>query len=548
MRSRKQPNKVKSYTSRQNQNINHSGSNYNNNYDKSNNNTSGNNSNSNKQNYNNMYQQQQQQQQPPQYQLMMTNSMMQIQSKKTQPKEKESTEITETNNNNNTLPNKKHIYSQQIPRGTYNNNKNPQFQYKEHHHHPHYQQQQQQNSSLSNSDSLNLSMSSETTSQQTQSNQPLSRNSFISERSSAPPPNYATFTPTYIINDPSFMPNYPLPINMYNPQSNKFPTFALAQNTQGNANQVGVGQQKKPKTQVKGNQPQNIILNMNYNNMMGIPFPIGVNNAVNMKNNWNAQQQQNNSNKNMPFNQGVANTPSMQNIMNNVMLNNNNSGGGAVLQQHQQIKTNNTNNNNKHHFMPFPRTVHSDKCIITTPDIFGKNYKQQFNKSNDNNSNTNTNSNTVHTQHNQIFNTINIKLKLPTNNNNTSSSSINTEFKLNLNDDIHKAINTHILTNNINPKYTDAIYQKVLKAINLLTNIPDSKLPKTSLKTLHDIYNITNLLSTTNTTTDDNNDTILDANTSFSYLIESTQYEKYISSLKPTYTDYEPYHKLSSTI
>jgi signal recognition particle GTPase len=198
--------------------------------------------------------------------------------------------------------------------------------------------------------------------------------------------------------------------------------------------------------------------------------------------------------------------------------------------------------------MPFPRTVHSDKCIITTPDIFGKNYKQQFNKSNDNNSNTNTNSNTVHTQHNQIFNTINIKLKLPTNNNNNTSSSINTEFKLNLNDDIHKAINTHILTNNINPKYTNAIYQKVLKAINLLTSIPDSKLPKTSLKTLHDIHNITNLLSTTNTTTDDNNDTILDANTSFSYLIESTQYEKYISSLKPTYTDYEPYHKLSSTI
>ena len=545
--------KVKSYTSRQNQNINHSGSNYNNNYDKSNNNTGGmsqhsnnSNSNSNKQNYNNMYQQQQQQQQPPQYQLMMTNSMMQIQSKQqtkqTQAKEKESTEITEANGVG-ALPNKKHMYSQQIPRGTYNNNKNPQFQYKEHHHHPHYQQQQQQNSSLSNSDSLNLSMSSETTSQQTQSNQPLSRNSFMSERSSAPPPNYATFTPTYIINDPSFITNYPLPINMYNPQSNKFPTFALGQNTQGNANQVGVNQQKKQKTQVKGNnQPQNIILNMNYNNMMGIPFPIGVNNAVNMKNNWNAQQQQqqqNNSNKNIPFNQGVTNTPSMQNIMNNVMLNNNNS-------------SNSNSNNNKHHFMPFPRTVNSDKCITTTPDIFGKNYKQQFNKDNNSNTNSNTNTNsTVHTQHKQIFNNINIKLKLPTNNNNNNTSSlINTEFKLNINDDIHKAINTHILTNNINPKYTEAIYQKVLKAINLLTSIPETKLPKTSLKTLHDIHNITNLLSTinTNTTTDDNNDTILDANTSFSYLIESTQYEKYISSLKPTFTDYEPYHKLSSTI
>jgi hypothetical protein len=197
--------------------------------------------------------------------------------------------------------------------------------------------------------------------------------------------------------------------------------------------------------------------------------------------------------------------------------------------------------------MPFPRSVNSDKCIVTTPDIFGKNYKQQFTNTND--SNTNNNNSTLHTQNKQIFNTINIKLKLPTNNN-TSSSPINTEFKLNLNDDIHKAINTHILTNNIDPKYTDTIYQKVLKGINLLTNIPETKLPKTSLKTLHDIHNITNLLSTinTNTTTDDNNDTILDANTSFSYLIESTQYEKYISSLKPTFTDYEPYHKLSSTI
>ena len=564
MRSRKQPNKVKSYTSRQNQNINHNGSNYNNNYDNSNNNTGGmsqhssnSNSNNNKQNYNNMYQQQQQ---PQQYQLMMTNSMMQIQSKQTkqtQPKEKESLDVNETNNNNNNnaLPNKKQIYHQQIPRGSYNNNnKNTQFQYKEHHHHPHYQQQQQQqNNSLSNSDSLNLSISSETTSQQAQSNQPLSRNSFMSERSSAPPPNYATFTPTYIINDPSFMPNYPLPINMYNPQSNiqmnqgKFPPFALGQNPQGNAGQVGVGQQKKPKTQVKGNQPQNIMLNMNYNNMMGIPF-IGVNNAVNMKNNWNAQQQQNTNNKNMPFNQGVANTPSMQNIMNNVMLNNNNNNStnsNTVLPQHQQIKT-----NNKHHFISFPRTVHSDKCIITTPDIFGQNYKQQFNKSNDNNSNSNSNTNsTVHTQHKQIFNTINIKLKLPTNNH-TSSLPINIEFKLNLNDDIDKAINTHILTNNIDPKYTDAIYQKVLKAINLLTSIPETKLPKTSLKTLHDIHNLTTLLSTTNTPTDndDINNTILDANTSFSYLIESTQYDKYISFLKPTISDYEPYHKLSSTI
>ena len=558
MRSRKQPNKVKPYTSRQNQNINHSGSNYNNTYDNSNN-TQHTNNNNNKQNYNNMYQQQQQQQ-PPQYQLMMTNSMMQIQSKQTkqtQPKEKESTEVNETNNNN-TLPNKKHMYPQQISRGTYNNNKNTQFQYKEHHHHPHYQQnqQQQQNNSLSNSDSLNLSMSSETTSQQAQTNQPLSRNSFISERSSAPPPNYATFTPTYIINDPSFISNYPLPINMYNPQSNiqmnqgKFPTFALGQNTQGNAGQVGVGQQKKTKAQVKGNQPQNIMLNMNYNNMMGIPFPIGVNSAVNMKNNWNAQQQQQQqttNNKNMPFNQSVANTP-MQNIMNNVMLNNNNnsSNNSNVLQQHQQLKTNNnnSNNNNKHHFMPFPRTVHSDKCIVTTPDIFGKNYKQQFTNTNDNNNNNNS---TLHTQNKQIFNTINIKLKLPTNNN-TSSSPINTEFKLNLNDDIHKAINTHILTNNIDPKYTDTIYQKVLKGINLLTNIPETKLPKTSLKTLHDIHNLNTLLSTTNISTEDLNNTILDANTSFSYLIESTQYEKYISSLKPTTVDYERYHKLTYSI
>ena len=562
MRSRKQPNKVKPYTSRQNQNINHNGSNYNNTYDNSNTGSmsqhSNNNSNNtnNKQNYNNMYQQQQQ---PPQYQLMMTNSMMQIQSKQTkqtQPKEKESTDVNETNNNNTLPNNKKQIYHQQIPRGTYNNNKNQQFQYKEHHHHPHYQQnhqQQQQNNSLSNSDSLNLSMSSETTSQQAQPNQPLSRNSFMSERSSAPPPNYATFTPTYIINDPSFMSNYPLPINMYNPQSNiqmnqgKFPPFALGQNPQGNAGQVGVGQQKKPKAQVKGNQPQNIMLNMNYNNMIGIPFPIGVNNAVNMKNNWNAQQQQQQqqqtTNKNMPFNQGVANTPSMQNIMNNVMLNNNNSSNNSnVLQQHQQIKT----NNNKHHFMPFPRTVHSDKCIITTPDIFGKNYKQQYTNTND--SNTNSNS-TLHTQNKQIFNTINIKLKLPTNNN-TSSSPIHTEFKLNLNDDIHKAINTHILTNNIDPKYTDAIYQKVLKGINLLTSVPETKLPKTSLKTLHDIHNLNTLLSTTNISTDSNdiNNTILDANTSFSYLIESTQYEKYISSLKPTTPDYERYHKLTYSI
>ena len=545
MRSRKQPNKVKPYTSRQNQNINHSGSNYNNTYD--NTNTQHPNNNNNKQNYNNMYQQQQQ---PPQYQLMMTNSMMQIQSKQTkqtQPKEKESIEVNETN--------KKHMYSQQIPRGTYNNNKNTQFQYKEHHHHPHYQQnqqQQQQNNSLSNSDSLNLSMSAETTSQQAQTNQPLSRNSFMSERSSAPPPNYATFTPTYIINDPSFIPNYPLPINMYNPQSNiqmnqgKFPTFALGQNTQGNASQVGVGQQKKPKAQVKGNQPQNIMLNMNYNNMMGIPFPIGVNSAVNMKNNWNAQQQQQQqqtiNNKNIPFNQGVANTP-MQNIMNNVMLNNNNNNSN-VLQQHQQLKTNNSNT--KHHFMPFPRTVHSDKCIITTPDVFGKNYKQQFtNTNNDNNTNNNS---TLHTQNKQIFNTINIKLKLPTNNNTSSSSPINTEFKLNLNDDIHKAINTHILTNNIDPKYTDAIYQKVLKGINLLINIPETKLPKTSIKTLHDIHNINTFLSTTNISTEDANNTILDANTSFSYLIESTQYEKYISSLKPTTSDYERYYKLTYSI
>ena len=551
MRSRKQPNKVKSYTSRQNQNINHS-SNYNNTYDNSNSSNgmsqhsnNNNNSNSNKQNYNNMFQQQQQQ--PPHYQLMMTNSMMQIQSKQTkqpQLKEKESTDVNETNNNNS-LPNKKHMYSQQIPRGTYNN-KNTQLQYKEHHHHPHHQQHQ--NNSLNNSDSLNLSMSSETASQQPQSNQSLSRNSFLSERSSAPPPNYATFTPTYIINDPSFMSNYTLPINVYNPQSNmqmnqgKFPTFALGQNAQGNTSQVGVVQQKKPKTQVKGNQQQNIMLNMNYNNMMGIPFPIGVNNAVNMKSNWNTQQQQtnNNSNKNMPFNQGVANTSSMQNMMNNVSVNNN---GSNVLQQHQQIKIN--NNNNKHHFMPFPRTVHSDKSIVTTPDIFGKNNKQQFTNTND--SNTNNNNSTLHTQNKQIFNTINIKLKLPTNNN-TSSSPINTEFKLNLNDDIHKAINTHILTNNIDPKYTDTIYQKVLKGINLLTNIPETKLPKTSLKTLHDIHNLNTLLSTTNISTEDLNNTILDANTSFSYLIESTQYEKYISSLKPTTPDYERYHKLTYSI
>ena len=548
MRSRKQPNKVKSYTSRQNQNINHS-SNYNNTYDNSNSSNgmsqhsnNNNNSNSNKQNYNNMFQQQQQQ--PPHYQLMMTNSMMQIQSKQTkqpQLKEKESTDVNETNNNNS-LPNKKHMYSQQIPRGTYNN-KNTQLQYKEHHHHPHHQQHQ--NNSLNNSDSLNLSMSSETASQQPQSNQSLSRNSFLSERSSAPPPNYATFTPTYIINDPSFMSNYTLPINVYNPQSNmqmnqgKFPTFALGQNAQGNTSQVGVVQQKKPKTQVKGNQQQNIMLNMNYNNMMGIPFPIGVNNAVNMKSNWNTQQQQtnNNSNKNMPFNQGVANTSSMQNMMNNVSVNNN---GSNVLQQHQQIKIN--NNNNKHHFMPFPRTVHSDKCIITTPDIFGKNYKQQYTNSNDNNNCT------LHTQHKQIFNTINIKLKLP---NNTSSSS-NTEFKININDDIHKIINTHILNNNIDPKYTEAIYQKVLKGINILTSIPETKLRKTSIKTLHDIHNLNNLLSTTSPNdiidNDIDNTTILDANTSFSYLIESTQYEKYISSLKLTTDDYEPYHKLTYSI
>jgi hypothetical protein len=195
--------------------------------------------------------------------------------------------------------------------------------------------------------------------------------------------------------------------------------------------------------------------------------------------------------------------------------------------------------------MPFPRTVHSDKCIITTPDIFGKNYKQQYININDSNNN-----NTLHTQHKQIFNTINIKLKLPNNN----TSSFVTEFKLNINDDIHKTINTHIQNNNIDPRYTDAIYQKILKGINLLTSIPETKLPKTSLKTLHDIHNLTHLLSTTNTTTEDNDNdnndstTILDANTSFSYLIESTQYEKYISSLKPTSTDYEPYHKLTYSI
>ena len=239
----------------------------------------------------------------------------------------------------------------------------------------------------------------------------------------------------------------------------------------------------------------------------------------------------------MSFNQGATN------IMSNVVINNNNNitNSNVLQQQHQQQQQNNqikTTNSTKHQFMPFPRTVHSDKGIITSPDAFGKNYKQQYSNSNDNNYNS-----TLHTQHKQIFNTINIKLKLP--NSDSSSSSVN-ELKVNINDDIRKLVDRHIITNNIDPKYTEAIYQKVLKGIDILTSIPEIKLRKSSIKKLHDIHNLKQLLSTAPPS--DDIDDILDANSSFSYLIESTQYEKYISCLKPSTDDYEPYHKLTYSI